>query len=487
MHRRLLAFVLVFSALLLLHPVSFAQDATPEVVFTHRPKNLQLFPRNLTTNQAVVPVAGTVETPGQNEVILRVLREDEPAVTLTQTLVYSGSAAPFSFAPAITAELSNYQFELYVQSAEGTVLVERVDDVVAGDVYLINGQSNAMANRQQGSTTANANQGPFLRSFGRRDFNAELVQADLGWHLAEGDGYWGPGVVGQWGLRFGNMLIETYQVPVALINGGHGGHAIAFYARNDTNPTDIETNYGRLLFRAQQAGVAGQARAMLWYQGEADGTNPTGHENGMIALYADWLEDYPMLEKIYIHQVRWSTCGTHNIEHRNRQRLLADRLEKVEVMSTEGLDGHDGCHFAFVDGYEKIGEQLFGVVAQDLYGAVDSQNVDPPNIEKAYLSGPDEITLVMRNAEDTLLWEAGAEADFVVEGAAVTVTGGGSDGNTIRLMLSGDGGSASHIGYWGHPMAGPAVTNAGGVGMLAFRVALEVAETQIYLPVVHGN
>jgi hypothetical protein len=487
MLRRLMAFVLVFSALALLYAVSFAQDATPEVVFTDLPKNFQLFPRNLATNQAVVPVAGTVETPGQNEVVLRVLREDEPTVTLTQTLVYSGSVAPFSFAPAITAELSNYHFELYVQSAEGTVLVERVDDVVVGDVYLINGQSNAMAYRQRGSTTANANRSSFLRSFGRRDFNVELVMADLGWHQAEGDGYWGPGIVGQWGLRFGNLLIETYQVPVALINGAHGGRAIAFYARNDANPADIETNYGRLLFRAQQAGVAHQVRAMLWYQGEADGTNPNGHENGMIALYDDWLEDYPTLEKIYIHQVRWSTCGTHSIDHRNRQRLLADRLEKVEVMSTEGLDGHDGCHFAFVEGYEKIGEQLFGVVAQDLYGASDSRNVDPPNIEKAYLSNPDEITLVMRNADDTLIWQAGAEADFVVEGAAVTVTAGSIDGNTIRLTLSGDGSSISHIGYWGHPMAGPAVTNAGGVGMLAFRVALERTETQIYLPSVHGD
>ncbi len=471
MRKRMLMCVLGIVIALALPRTIFAQEVGPTVVLSAFPKDLQVYPRDLSTNTALVPIAGIVETPGQDSVILNVYRDNALVGTFTQALVYNSDGAAFSFAPEIVAELANYEFELYSKAGATEVLIKRAEYVVAGDVYLINGQSNAFAKRQVGSATANTNQGQFLRSFGRRDFDIAKIEADLDWHLAEGDGYWGPGAVGQWALRMGRLLVDTYQIPIAIINGAHGGKNITFFPRNDANPGDMETNYGRLLFRVQQAGVADSVRAMLWYQGEADGGRAEAHENGVIDLYYDWQEDYPNLEKIYTHQIRNSTCISFNLDLFERQRLL-DRFDKLEVMSTTAVDGHDGCHFVYDEGYELIGEHMFNLIARDLYGSTNTQNIDPPYIQAAYRNGSNEVVLAMRDPDDTLLWEAGAEADFGLEGTSATVVGGSIDGNLIRLALSGDGSSATHVSYSGHSYAGPWVMNSNGVGLLEFRVAL---------------
>lgn len=475
---KILKLILGIGLVFIFYGVSLAQEASPTITFTAFPKDLAVYPRDLSTNTAVVPIAGTVETPDQDEVILRVYRDGALITTLNQELSYDAGGGSFSFVPEIAAELQNYNFEFFIRDGTLETFVRRAEFVVAGDIYLINGQSNAMANQQDGSTAANPLVNQFLRSFGRRDYRVADVLADLDWHLAEGDGYWGPGYVGQWGLRMGRSLVDTSQVPIAILNGAHGGHAIKFYERDDSDPGNINTNYGRLLFRATEAGVAEGVRAMLWHQGEADGTNPVGHENGVTALYNDWHEDYPDMEKLYIFQIRNSTCGTHSIDLRNRQRLLPDKLPEVEVLSTTGLDGHDGCHFSYVNGYEEMGLHLFNIIDRDLYGSTQTENIDPPNIDYAHLSSNTEIMLVMRNPNDTLVWDDGAEKDFVLEGTTVTVTTGIVEGNKIRLPLSGDGSSVTHVSYIGHPFSGPWVTNANRVGLLAFRVAL-TASTNI--------
>ncbi|HXF64615.1 MAG TPA: Ig-like domain-containing protein, partial [Caldilineaceae bacterium] len=476
----LLGALFAVALLLGIHSAAQAQAGGPTVTFTAIPKDLQLYPRDLSTNRAVVPIAGSVDSPDQDEIIVRIYREDVLHETLSQPLTYEGASAPFSFAPEITAELANYDFQIIVRDGETESLIKEVEFVVAGDVYLINGQSNAFANKGAGSTSANGNQHEFLRSFGRRDYDVTLLTADTQWHLAEGDGWWGPGYVGQWGLRLGRLLLDTYQVPVAILNGAHGGKGISWFTRNDADPDDLNTNYGRLLWRAQEAGVTQGVRAVFWYQGEADGGRPATHENGVMALVEDWHTDFPALEKVYIFQIRKSTCTVQDfnliIDLMDRQRRL-DSLESVEVMSTTGVDGHDGCHYYYTDGFELLAQHIFGIVRRDLYGEADLQNVDAPHISSAFLRTPTEIVLVMRDPDDTLLFEEGAGADFVVQGppVTVTVTSGIVEGNKIRLLLSGDASQATHISYIGHSFAGPWVTNANGVGMLAFRVPLSTA------------
>jgi hypothetical protein len=434
------------------------------VTLTKAPQSLHFFPRDRATNKARITMSGQVVRPGIDEILVNVYRNDVLQTTTAQPVTYQGT---FTLETEIAAELANYDLELLVRLGNALQSVRRFEDIVAGDVYLIQGQSNAVALAFNGS--ANANQSPFIRSFGTSDTSGAAVLADLSWHIAEGDERYHAGSIGQWGLRMSRLLLDTYQIPIAVLNGGHLGKGIDWFQRHDSAPDNLNTNYGRLLFRAKTAEIANAVRAILWFQGESDGKAAQAHENGFLTLYNDWKADYPNLEKIYVTQVR-PGCGKPSIDLRDRQRLWADTYDDIEVMSTNGLDGHDGCHFAYAEGYEKLGENFFRLVARDLYGAANTANLTPPNIERAYFSNENrsEITLVMRNPSDTLTWDVGAENDFKIEGSSVSVTSGAIIGNQIVLTLSDNVSIATGISYLGHSGAGPWVTNANGIGLLAF-------------------
>lgn len=56
----------------------------------------------------------------------------------------------------------------------------------------------------------------------------------------------------------------------------------------------------------------------------------------------------------------------------------------VTVLSTTGLSGHDGCHYAWAQGYREMGDHAFAVVARDLYQG-PAEGVAPPNPAVSYL------------------------------------------------------------------------------------------------------
>ena len=445
--------------------VSVARAQTVEVDWRALPKDLQLYPRDTTNNLATVVIEGDVTTAGQDAIVLRVYRDDEPLQESTLFLKYSEGRAPFRFTTEIPAELKNYDFEVYAEPGSDGKPLKRIEDVVAGDVLLIQGQSNAMARRREGSASANPeNQGPFLRSFGTRPKDdrpevVELTKNDLNWHLAEGDEWEGPGAVGQWGIRLGRLLVDDYGIPIAIINGARGGETISYFKRNDSDPDDLGTNYGRLLFRAREAGVDDHVRALLWYQGESGQADVASYQNDFDDLYDDWRADYSPIEKVYTFQIRGSApdkCGKIPEESkfliRDLQRRIPDLYSDVEVMSTTGVGDYDGCHFFYSDGYEAIAQNVFRQIARDLYDSPDVQSVNPPNIQSAFFSNPSrtEITLRMRDPDDVLVWEAGAEADFVLIGTSETVSSGRVNGNEVVLTLSGAAPGATEVRYIGH-------------------------------------
>ncbi len=72
-----------------------------------------------------------------------------------------------------------------------------------------------------------------------------------------------------------------------------------------------------------------------------------------------------------------------------------------------------------------IGIHIFNLVARDLYGR-QASNVEAPDVLYACFNNAahDEIALVMRNTSDTLVWGAGSQADFAVNGVAGAPVGG---------------------------------------------------------------
>ena len=410
---------------------------------------------------------------GYNAAVLRVYRNGTQVGTdQVQTLTYSGGQASFSFNPTIQAELAHYDIELLLRNNSNQLIsIRRAQDVVAGDVLVIQGQSNAVAKPSNNPTdpndTAAAYVSPFIRTLGIESGLPPAGLSTTAWMIAKGDGTLGfddISDIGQWGLVMANQIMTTNNVPLAVINGALGGQTIAFFQRNDANHLDPTTNYGRTLRRLQKAGVAGAIRTILFYQGESDGNNGASHQAGFTALRSDWLEDYPSLEKLYVFQVRECPCGPvdrFNVDLRNRQRLFADQFPNLTVMSVTALDGHEGCHFHFPNGYQNIGFNIARMLQHDLYGGPVLPNTNPPNPAYAVLTGATKnlIRIPLRNRTDTVTFDSGAKVDFAVTGASVSVVSGTVTNGVLELTLSGNATGATGIVYTGH--SGPGFRQLG--------------------------
>jgi len=430
------------------------------VSLTESPQDRQLVPRD-STGGAVVPVAGRITDPWVRRVQLRVIGNGR-----TQT--FSSSAGTFRFTPRITAGLHEYTFELRATGSGLDRVVARREGVVSGDVYVVQGQSNSEAAKYNGA--ANGEESPYLRSFGTSTSDPAISGADRVWNYATGDVTVQSGSVGQWAIRMGRRLVDTYKVPVALFNGAHGGQPIAFFQRNDANPDDLATNYGRLRQRLEAAGVISQVRGVLFYQGESDNDNAAVHVAGFTSLLQDWRSDFGTTARYYVYQVRTSPCGnTTAMSLREAQREFGDTLG-VTLLSTNGLSGHDGCHYAYLGGYRDMGDHTFAVLARDLYGG-PSAGVAPPNPSGVTASGS-QLVVQLRSA-DPLTVDAGAAADFRLEGSTAIVTSVVYQaGGKLVLTLSDPAAGATGLIYQGHLGAGPWITNPIGTGLLAFRLPL---------------
>ena len=445
------------------------KQLTPAVAFDRMPKTFQLFPRDRVTDRAGVEVSGRVTTPNCAQVALTVTREGAAYTNVVEALTYGADGAPFAFTVPIVAELAGYDFTVQI-SSNGTDFVAGVaTNVVAGDVLLMNGQSNAEARSFSGS--ANGNRSQWIRSYGTRSSAATEVTSDTSWHLAEGDAVHGPGAVGQWGLRMGRNLVDTTGVPVAILNNAEGGKPISYFQRNESNPGDTANNYGQLLHRTREAGLQNAVRAIFFYQGESDNGDGTAHENGFLQVYRNWLQDFPSVEKVYVCQLHVG-CGTTTwtADLRNRQRTWPDRFDNIEVMSTTGLPGHDGCHYSYA-GYARLGDDMTRLVLRDLHAVPQPAQAAPPNVECAYL--PDatgtNVVLLTRNPADVLTVPPGSAAEFRIEGFTnAVVTAVTATNNTLWLTFDRDIRPGTGLSFSGHSGGAPSITNGLGLGLLSF-------------------
>lgn len=444
--------------------------ALPLVSFTNRPAHLQLYPRAPGATSVLVRVDGSMVETGCTALALTVLRNGLAHTYLAQALSGTGGD-PFAFQATIGVELAAYDFQLTATCARRDYVVLRATNVVAGDVLLVSGQSNAESRQFSGS--ANTNQSVWLRSFGTRTTVGATVQADLTWGLAEGDAVHAAYAVGQWPLRMGRLLVESNQVPLALINHAEGGQAISFFRRNDSNPEDLSTNYGQLLYRVRRAGLSQAVRAILWFQGESDQTDAATHEHGFLRLCEDWRTDFAPVEQIYVCQLKNAACpGPANINVRERQRRLPDQYPGFVVHSTSGLQSHtDNCHYPYELGYRVLGDQLARLLLRDLHGRALPTQIAAPNVGTLWFTDGSgaEVAFRTRNPDDVLSMGHGPQTNFVIEGLpAATVLGVSATGNEVRILFNQDVRAGSGLTFQGQYGGAPFLTNALGVGLLYF-------------------
>ena len=364
---------------------SFLSGHAQTIKLDKWPARLQLFPRD-SLSQATVPIAGRVLTEADRSVSLMVLRDQ--AFYQYVRVKADSITGRFAFNPVIKAEAHQYSFLLFLRkSTLDSALIARRDSIVAGDVFLVTGQSNAVGRFDEDVRS------PFYRSFGVNNGDVPYNPADTAWCLSNTT----EGLNAQWNVALQRLILAQYGIPTAIMNGAAGSTAISQHViRDATNPASLGNLYGRLLYRAAKAGVAGRVRAMIWRQGEAEAANnPADYERIFPQLYANWKRDYPTIKKVYHAQINLLPndkimAGSLRDYQRRSKAIFGDN----EPIATVGLPGYQGLHYAEA-GYRQFGAELFRLVARDLYGAVDTSNVASPNVRKIFYSKPDqtEITL----------------------------------------------------------------------------------------------
>ena len=394
---------------------AFGSHSQP-LILTESPEDYQLYARD-ERDSAEVKIRGELaEGTIEEKLSLKVLKE---GIEYDKQLLSTGEGE-FSFATKIDAGLHVFRFELYLQRQGRDSLYFVADSVVCGDAYLITGQSNSHP-----SSTLSTFTNPYCRSFGVKTGYEPYTEEDkkVRWGRATGNcpglksevGGWfikNPLGVGVWGMELSRLIVEKHKVPVCIINGGSGSSSIEENMLYPEQPS-LETSFGRLAYRVDQAGLKDKIKAIFWHQGETNSANIEGYKSyfdNFDQLQTDWRRVYQGLEKIYLFQLHQG-CGREfegfGNELREVQNQIAKRYEYVEIMSTVGVPGHDGCHFSY-EGYLEFAARIFPLVSRDFYAEKSDKILSPPALIQANYSSEDEISLFF---DQPIAWEEKREVN----------------------------------------------------------------------------
>lgn len=458
-----------------------------QIIYTKIPLDLQLIARDKETNLGLVTIEGTVDlSNGYDFIKIETYRNDLLINTLDLSLVYTNSNATFVFNTSIPAELANYSFKIYGhKSLDDTLVLDKtISKIVAGDTFVIQGQSNAVASIRKGS--ANSNKSDFIRVYANATPNFESLLSNDAWYIADGDGVTTVnGNTGQWGLKLARLLVDNLNIPIAVFNGAQSGQKISFFKPPVNYQTALTSNYGKLYYRLKKTGLLDNVRAIFWSQGEANAgsvfNSISDYKKNFKILENSWSTDFPNLEKIYVFQTKDCTCnatpeGLMNIKEAQRQ--LAEESEKVSIMPTTSLLLHtDDCHFPFKNGYESFADRIYKMVLQDLYKKSFSEEITAPMIKNIEFSEPN-ILIVETDARElifsstdqvTLLTRL--KQDFELKNAqSVTIESVALSANKIIFTLSGNPGTIASMSFVGYNSNnGYTITNSSNLELISFR------------------
>ena len=374
-----------------------------------------------------------------DSVFVRVFADDQLFATQTATL---SADKKYSLSVKLHVGLITYRTEFGSKTGEEETLLHSASNIVCGDAYLIIGQSNAVA-------TDFGVENPLMASHWVRTFGSTASDPDgsrlMLWGNAEARSAGGKSEIGFWGMELARRLVESEKIPICLINGAVGGTRIDQHQRNNANPTDVGTIYGRQLWRTQQAKLTHGIRAVLWHQGENDqgADGPTGgygyetYRQFFVDLAASWKEDYPNIQHYYAFQIWPKSCsmGINGSDNHLRevQRTLPKLFSNLSVMSTLGIKPPGGCHFP-AKGYAEFARLLHPMMQQHLYHRHLDGSFDPPNLKGASFTSSqrDELILEFSNHVE---WKDSLVNQFHLDGPAMQVVTGSAKGNHVTLKL----------------------------------------------------
>jgi len=386
-----------------------------------------------------------------DSVFLRVYSGDKLYKEVARNL--SGGKA-YALSAKLKPGLVKYRVEFGTRRGTREKVLHKVGNIVCGDAYLIDGQSNAEANDY--GKAVHPYTSDWVRSYGTMSRDPRGARRKLWGNAVSYDKRGGKLQIGYWGIELAKHLVENHKIPVFIINGAVGGTRIDMHQRNAKDPEDVRTIYGRLLWRIRQARLTHGIRGVLWHQGENDqgADGPTGrfgwetYRQYFVEMAAAWKEDYPNIRNYYVFQIWPRSCsmgvnGSDNML-REVQRTLSRDFSNVSVMSTLGIRPPGPAHYP-PEGYAQIARLIAPLVERDHYGKVFGGSITAADLRAAYYGG-DRRDRIALEFDQEVVWKPSLASQFYLDGKAGAVASGAVSGNVLTLTLKGAA-SAKRITY----------------------------------------
>lgn len=419
-------------------------------------------------NEGTLYYNGTLKE-AADEVFLKVFADEKPFANETAK---PGSDLRCAFTVRLKPGFVKYRVEFGTRNGANETVLDNVGNLICGDAFLIEGQSNAEALDLPQETPHETNE--WIRTFGGPRGGEDGV-AWVRDYLNQGQtagakrpNLWCPAVwrrkppeleshIGWWGMELAKRLVASQEVPIFILNGALGGTRIDQHQRNPANPADLSTLYGKWLWRLQEARLTHGIRAVIWHQGENDqpADTPSGdygwknYQQYFIEMAAGWRRDLPNARHYYLFQIWPNSCGMGGQDGagdrlREQQRTLPERFSNLSIMSTLGIRPPGGCHYP-LEGYNEFARLLQPLIERDLYGKKPEGSITPPNLQRVSYASPARDALLLE-FDQPVLWHDPLASQFYLNGQNDKVAGGSVAGSVLTLKLK-EPVTAQHLTY----------------------------------------
>ncbi|MFN6270795.1 MAG: DUF2341 domain-containing protein [Akkermansiaceae bacterium] len=391
-------------------------------------------------NEGTIHYNGKLDA-AADRVFVRLYADDKLIKTETAKI---GSNMTYALAVKLKPGLIKYRTEFGTTVGGKDTVLHTATNLVCGDAFIIEGQSNALATdiREESPPVTNE----WIRSYANPSLKPEENKGNLWvlpvWKARKGE----KAEIGWWGMELAKQLVERQKMPVFIINGAVGGTRIDQHQRNEENPADLTTIYGRMLWRVQQAKMTHGIRAILWHQGESDqgSAGPTGgfgweaYQPLFIDMASGWKRDFPNVQNYYVFQIWPNACSMGGSEGsgdrlREKQRTLPYLFSDMSILSTLGIKPPGGCHYPF-EGWVELANMVRPIIERDHYGVKPTKILTAPNLKRAAFSNVAKDTITLE-FDQPVMWLDLLANQFYLEGEPDHVVSGSTKGNVLTLKL----------------------------------------------------
>jgi len=355
-----------------------------------------------------------------------------------------GADQAYGLAVKLRPGLIHYRMEFGSKTEGRETVRHTATNLVCGDAYLIDGQSNALATDTGEKAPPETNE--WIRSYGSPPGDRQATVGNLWcnpvWKAEKSE----KAELGWWGMELAKRLVASQQVPIFIINAAVGGTRIDQHQRNPADPADLATLYGRMLWRVQHAKLTHGIRAVLWHQGENDqgADGPTGgfgwetYQRLFVEMSAGWKQDFPNVGRYYVFQIWPNSCGMGGRDGsgdmlREKQRTLPELFSNLSLMSTLGVRPAGPCHFPLA-GWAEFARLVQPLIERDFYGKTPDAAITPPNLRHASYVGDGKDTVAL-DFDQPVIWTDALAGQFYLDGEKDRVASGRVTGNVLTLKL----------------------------------------------------